>query len=63
VKVHHIIEEDNDLGTRFPDAGALLKKFGPGITPILSLNDEVIAMGISKPEDALTLLREKLNKP
>jgi len=62
VKVHYI-EKDNDLGSRFPNAGVLLKEFGPGITPILSLNDEVIAMGVPTPEDALTLLREKLNKP
>jgi len=41
----------------------LLKEFGPGITPILSLNDEVVAMGVATPEEALTLLREKLNKP
>jgi len=59
VKVHRI-EKDNDLGTRFPDAGVLLKEFGPGITPILSLNDEVVAMGVATPEEALTVISEKL---
>lgn len=60
VKVHNIEEDGEELFSRFPDAGELLKAFGPGITPILSLNDEVVAMGIATQEDALSVIREKL---
>lgn len=62
VKVHNIVEDGDELFSRFPSAGELLKEFGPGITPILSLNDEVVAMGVSTPEDALTVISEKLGQ-
>ena len=62
VKVHNVEEDGDELFARFPSAGEMLKEFGPGITPILSLNDEVVAMGVSTPEDALTVLSEKLRQ-
>ena len=60
VKVHNVEEDGDELFARFPSAGEMLKEFGPGITPILSLNDEVIAMGVATPEEALTVISEKL---
>ena len=60
MKVHNVEEDGDELFSRFPSAGEMLKEFGPGITPILSLNDEVVAMGVSTPEDALTVISEKL---
>jgi hypothetical protein len=39
-----------------------LKEFGPGITPILSLNDDLVAMGVSTVKDALTVISEKLGQ-
>ena len=60
VKVHNVEEDGGELFSRFPSAGEMLKEFGPGITPILSLNDEVIAMGVATPEEALTVISEKL---
>ena len=47
VKVHNVEEDSGELFTRFPSAGEMLKEYGPAITPILSLNDEVVAMGVS----------------
>ena len=60
VKVHNVEEDGDELFSRFPSAGEMLKEFGPGITPILSLNDEVVAMGVATPEEALTVISEKL---
>ena len=60
VKVHNVEEDGGELFSRFPSAGEMLKEFGPGITPILSLNDEVVAMGVATPEEALTVISEKL---
>jgi hypothetical protein len=60
VKVYNVEEDGGELFTRFPSAGELLKEYGPGITPILSLNDEVVAMGVATPEEALTVISEKL---
>ncbi len=60
VKVHNVEGDGDDLIRRFPSASDLLREFGPGITPILILNDDVVAMGVSTPEDARTVIREKL---
>ena len=60
VKVHNVEEDGDERFARFPSAGEMLKEFGPGITPILSLNDEVVAMGVATPEEALTVISEKL---
>ncbi len=60
VKVHNVEEEEGELLSRFPSAGEMLKEFGPGITPILSFNDEVVAMGVLTPEDVRTVICEKL---
>lgn len=62
VKVYNIEEDGDELLSRFPSEGELLKEFGPAITPILSLNDEVVAMGVSTLEDALTVISEKLEQ-
>ncbi len=62
VKVHNVEEDGDELLSRYPSAGELLKEFGPGITPILCLNDNVVAMGVSTPEDALTVIGEKLGQ-
>jgi len=62
VKVYNVEEDGDELFSRFPSEGELLKEFGLGITPILSLNDEVVAMGVSTPEDALTVISEKLGQ-
>ena len=62
VKVHNVEEDSGELFSRFPSAGEMLKEFGPGITPILSLNDDVVAMWIATPEDALDVIREKIKK-
>jgi hypothetical protein len=62
VKVHNIEEDGGELFTRFPSAGELLKEYGPAITPILSLNDEVVAMGVSSNEIALAVISEKLGQ-
>lgn len=62
VKVYNV-EEDDYLFSQFPSAGEVLKEFGPGITPILILNDEVVGMGVSTPEDAVSVIREKLEQP
>ncbi len=59
-KVHDIDGDGEELSSRFPSAWELLKDFGPGITPILSLNDEVVAMGVPTVEDALSVIQEKL---
>ncbi|MCX5835102.1 MAG: hypothetical protein NTV99_11470 [Deltaproteobacteria bacterium] len=61
VKVHPI-EKDNDLGARFPDAGKMLEEFGPGITPILSFNDELVAMGVPTIEEAVSMIKERINQ-
>ncbi len=62
VKVHNVEEDGGDLFTRFPSAGEMLKEYGPAITPILSLNDEVVAMGVSTEEVALAVISEKLSQ-
>ncbi len=60
VKVHDIDGDGDELLSRFPSAWELLKEFGSGITPILTLNDDVVAMGVPTIEDALTVISEKL---
>ena len=62
VKVHNVEEDGGELFTRFPSAGEMLKEYGPAITPILSLNDEVVAMGVSTEEVALAVISEKLGQ-
>ncbi|MFB3924477.1 MAG: hypothetical protein ACE14T_00355 [Syntrophales bacterium] len=62
VKVHNIEKDGDELFSRFPSAGELLKEFGPGITPILTLNDEVVAMGVATPEDVRSVINEKLGQ-
>jgi len=61
VKVYNVEVDGNELNSRFPSAGEMLKEFGPGITPILSLDDDVVAMGVSTPDVAVTVISEKLN--
>lgn len=62
VKVHNVEEDGGELFSRFPSAGELLKEYGPAITPILSLNDEVVAMGVTTQEVALAVISEKLSQ-
>ncbi len=62
VKVHNVEEDGGELFSRFPSAGELLKEYGPAITPILSLNDEVVAMGVTTQEVALAVISEKLSR-
>lgn len=38
----------------------LLHAFGPGATPIVTLDDEVISLGTPTPEQAVAAIREKL---
>ncbi|HOF05883.1 MAG TPA: hypothetical protein PK175_09790 [Syntrophales bacterium] len=60
VKLHNVAKDD-DLALRFPDATKLLEEFGHGITPILSFNDELAAMGLATIEEAVSVIRERLN--
>jgi hypothetical protein len=60
IKVYNIEENGEELFTKYPDAGELLKEFGPGITPILIMNDEVLGVGVATPEIARTIISEKL---
>lgn len=60
VKLHNV-EKDDDLALRFPSASKLLEELGPGITPILSFNDDLAAMGLATLEEAVSVIRERLN--
>ena len=60
VKVYNIEENGEELFTRYPEAGELLKEYGPGMTPILVMNDEVLGVGVATPEIARMIVSEKL---
>lgn len=58
VEVYNI--KENGFTGRFPNVAKLLGSFGPGIVPILAIGDEVISMGVPKPEEAAQAVKEKL---
>jgi len=58
VEVYNIMEDD--FAKRFPDIATLLGSFGPGIVPILAIENEVISMGNPTIEEALEAVKEKL---
>ncbi|MEN6423079.1 MAG: hypothetical protein ABFD76_14155 [Smithella sp.] len=60
VKTYSVEDERTELFSNYPDVGEMLKEFGPGITPILIFNDEVVAMGVSTPELAAEVIKEKM---
>lgn len=58
VEVYNVMEENFDKS--FPQIASLLGSFGPGITPILAINDKVISMGTPSVEEAVQIVKEKI---
>ncbi|MCM8830418.1 MAG: arsenic metallochaperone ArsD family protein [Candidatus Omnitrophica bacterium] len=58
VEVYNIMEENFDKS--FPQVASLIGSFGPGITPILAIDDDIISMGNPSIEEAIQIVKEKI---
>ncbi|MGQ9632334.1 MAG: hypothetical protein ACUVXI_18775 [bacterium] len=45
-----------------PSILRLLRSFGPMALPIIALDGEVVSMGVPSPEEAVSAVREKMNR-
>lgn len=53
--------KDRRLMKGYGNIASTLNSFGWGILPIVVLDDEVVSMGISSPDQVLDTLKEKIN--
>lgn len=55
-----VVNLEDESVDRYPDIQRLLGSFGPMALPILTVNDEVVAMGNAAPDEAAVAIKEKL---